>query len=184
MTRDRNGLIVFAALMLAGFLVLLLVTTSRSLTAQSWQPYRGGFVSFPSGSVVPAQPGGTSTPTSAALPTPSPAITPRSAPPTPKPTQRPSGRILPPSVAFRGSATWWDSWGHGFYAAAGPKLRALYPDYLGKWVTACAGSRCARVRLTTSCACQPDSRIIDLSLDAFSRLADPSLGVLEVTVSW
>lgn len=98
------------------------------------------------------------------------------------PTARPTG-LVPPFVAIKGTATWWNSWGKGLYAAAGPKLRALMPDYLGRYVTACARGRCVRVRLTTSCACQPSSRIIDLSLDAFSWLADPSLGVLDVVVT-
>ena len=194
MTRDRNGLIVFAALMLAGCLVLLAVTTSRSLTAQSWQPYRGGWTSLGSaGPYVSQSSNHHQVPFGDAVVTPSSVSSPSTPQSSPSPSEtapdatkapKPTGRIVPPSVALRWQATWWDSWGHGFYAAAGPKLRALYPDYLGKWVTACAGSRCVRVRLTTSCACQPDSRIIDLSLDAFSRLADPSLGVLEVTVSW
>ena len=83
-----------------------------------------------------------------------------------------------------GIATWWDSWGHGFYAAAGPRLRAAMGDYLGRVVQVCHLHSCIAVKLTTSCACQPDSRIIDLSLDAFSRLADPSLGLITVEVSW
>ena len=89
-----------------------------------------------------------------------------------------------PGPSLTGAATWWDSWGHGFYAAAGPKIRAAFPDYLGHWVTACSGGRCVRVKLTTSCACQPDTRLIDLSLDAFSRLAAPSRGVIAIEVYW
>jgi hypothetical protein len=74
------------------------------------------------------------------------------------------------------------------YAAAGPRLRdVLGPDYVGQWVTAClnqSSHQCVRVKLITSCACQPDSRIIDLSLDAFSRLAPLGVGVISVEVSW
>ena len=58
------------------------------------------------------------------------------------------------------------------------------PGYLHRYVTACYRGQCVRVRLTTSCACSPDTRLIDLSLDAFSRLGNPSLGVLEVRISW
>jgi hypothetical protein len=34
------------------------------------------------------------------------------------------------------------------------------------------------------CNCGPHANLIDLYRDAFSRLADPSRGVLTVTVTW
>ena len=177
--------VAFVALMLAGCLVLLLVGTSRSLTAQSWQPYRGGFEPFPSGSVVPAQPGGQSTPASAALPTPSPARTPRSAPPTPKPTQTPQGRILPPSVAFRGVATWHPL--PGLFASLGPKLREA-GVVAGQRLTVCSGGRCVVVTAWPGgCWCRErpgGPTLLDLSDEAFSRLAPLGVGVISVEVSW
>jgi len=88
-----------------------------------------------------------------------------------------------PRHALSGQATWWDSWGHGLYAAAGPRLRAAMGAYLGRIVTVCAAT-CVRVTLTTSCACQPDTRLIDLSLDAFSQLAAPGRGIIPVIVRW
>lgn len=87
--------------------------------------------------------------------------------------------------SLAGQATWWNSWGSGLYAAAGPRLRsAMGPGYLHRYVTACSRGVCVRVRLITSCACQPNTRLIDLSADAFSRLAPLGVGVLEVEVSW
>ena len=102
----------------------------------------------------------------------------------PRPTATPVvGGIGDTAGALKGQSTWYND-GPGLYGAAGPKLRALIPGYLHRYVTVCARGVCVRVRLITSCACQPDTRLIDLSLDAFSRLAAPSVGILEVTVSW
>lgn len=107
----------------------------------------------------------------------------RVAGPIPPPSRPP--RLVLPTHSITGQSTWWNSWGHGLYAAAGPTLRAaMGPGYLHRYVTACARGRCVRVRLTTSCACSPESRVIDLSLDAFAQLASPSLGILEVEVNW
>lgn len=103
--------------------------------------------------------------------------------PTPSPSARPL-RTIGPVSRLSGVSTWWDSWGPGLYAAAGPRLRAAMGTYLHRYVTACSRGVCVRVRLTTSCACQPDTRLIDLSLDAFEELASPSLGVIPIEVSW
>lgn len=40
-----------------------------------------------------------------------------------------------------------------------------------------------RVRLVDWCAC-PNGRVLDLYRSAFQRLADPSRGLVKVTVSW
>lgn len=44
-------------------------------------------------------------------------------------------------------------------------------------------SACIRVVLTDWCGCQ-GTRIIDLDLADFARLASPSRGLIEVGVSW
>jgi hypothetical protein len=171
----------------------------RSSTAKVWRPVpaalfsRWPAVPVDAGSKEPAMP--TASPSGLA-PRTSPSILPsgRQRPKSgPSATEAPTvvrTTAIPDYVAEKGVAgvaTWWDSFGHGMYAAAGPRLRDVLPNYVGKWVTAClnqSSHQCVRVKLTTSCACQPDSRIIDLSLDAFSRLAAPSVGIVEVTVSW
>jgi hypothetical protein len=79
-----------------------------------------------------------------------------------------------------GTASWWASFGPGIYAAL--------PGYVaGTHVTirVCAGSRCVVSSVITSCQClvgTPDARVVDLSRDAFARLADPSRGLVPVTV--
>jgi len=185
MTRDRNGLIVFAALMLAGVLVLLAVTTSRSLTAQSWQPYRGGFEPVAGATYGPV-PLYLPSPTTTAVVAPSLRPTePRSAPPTPKPTQRPTGRIVAPSVAFRGVATWQPL--PGLYASLGPKLREA-GVVAGQRLTVCSGGRCVVVTAWPGgCWCRErpgGPTLLDLSSLVFSRLAPLGVGVISVEVSW
>ena len=180
---NRNGLMAFLALLLAGIAILLLVSTSRGVSGLGWSPWAGPMSSFP-GSVVPAQSGGKPTPTSAALPPSSAPTTAPQATRKPKPSVRPTGEIGTAVGALKGQATWFASLGSWDYGAAGPRLRAAMGNYLGRFVRVCAGSRCVVVKLVTSCACQPDTRLIDLSRSAFSRLGDPSVGVLEVTVSW
>ncbi len=113
---------------------------------------------------------------------------------TPTPTVEPSATpkvvkkraVVPASARFSvsGTATWWDTFGSGSYAAAGPALiRAMGPGYLGRWVTVCSGGSCVRAHLTTSCKC-PGGRVIDLAKSLFAQLADPGLGVIPVKVSW
>ena len=66
------------------------------------------------------------------------------------------------------------------FAAAGPALRT--GDWRGRVVTVCAGA-CIRVRLTDACQCY-GTRLIDLDVRDFAKFADPSVGLLEVTISW
>jgi hypothetical protein len=86
-----------------------------------------------------------------------------------------------PLSGVHGTASWYQDPKHpdGLYAAAGPALRV--GDWRGRTVQVCAGS-CVTVRLTDWCACP--KRVIDLSSDAFSRLAPLSRGLVRVTVSW
>lgn len=96
----------------------------------------------------------------------------------------PVPRVAPstPTAALEGVATWY-RW-RSSQAAAGPALRAaLGPKWRNRYVTVSYGDRSVRVRLTDWCAC-PNGRVIDLDLGPFSVLADPSRGVLHVTVSW
>jgi hypothetical protein len=69
----------------------------------------------------------------------------------------------------------------GLYAAAGPALRV--GDWRGRSVLVSAAGRRVAVRLIDWCAC-PGGRVLDLYRDAFSRLADPSRGLVRVRVTW
>lgn len=90
-------------------------------------------------------------------------------------------RLTPPPEGIGGQATWWDSWGPGLYAAIRPDLGSK-----GDTAIVCGGQpfHCLTLPITTTCACLgPGSgRLIDLSLDAFRSFADPSAGVVHVTV--
>jgi rare lipoprotein A (peptidoglycan hydrolase) len=79
-----------------------------------------------------------------------------------------------------GVASWFNSYGPGLYAAVN-SYRFGDPRYS---VRVCLqdGSKCVTVVVRDYCQC-PGNRIIDLSRDAFSRLADPSVGLVPVTVS-
>jgi hypothetical protein len=79
-----------------------------------------------------------------------------------------------------GVASWFNSYGPGLYAAVN-SYRFGDPRYS---VRVCLqdGSKCVVVVVRDYCQC-PGNRIIDLSRDAFSRLADPSVGLVPVTVS-
>jgi hypothetical protein len=85
----------------------------------------------------------------------------------------------------RGRATWYAA--SGMIAAAGPDLRhRLGPGWRGRMVAVCTGGRCVRVTLADWCACGPrhgSPTLLDLSDDAFRRLAPLSRGVLRVVVS-
>lgn len=93
------------------------------------------------------------------------------------------------SGAMVGRASWYCGAGSpctagypsGLYAAAGPALRVGL--WRGRKVAVEAQGRRVVVTLIDWCAC-PGGRVIDLYRDSFSRLADPSVGVVEVTVSW
>ena len=119
----------------------------------------------------------TSTPAASA-----PATGPPSARLVPKsePVRLPAARAAVPAALATGTASWWNSFGPGIYAAL--------PGYIaGTHVTirVCAGARCVVAPVTTSCGCfvgTPQERIIDLSRDAFARLADPALGLVTVTI--
>ena len=101
-------------------------------------------------------------------------------------------RPLVPSVrggSVSGTASWFCGAGsactHGYpasglYAAAGPALRV--GAWRGRLVRVASGGRMVVVRLIDWCACP--RRLVDLYRSAFSRLADPSRGLIKVTVSW
>lgn len=102
---------------------------------------------------------------------------------TPQPTSHRTGRSV------TGTATWFCGGGsactRGYgpecrCAAAGPALRV--GQWRGRVVVVMAGGRSVQVTLRDWCACP--GRVIDLYRGAFSQLADPSVGVLKVTVSW
>ena len=101
------------------------------------------------------------------------------------PTARPTGHTVPPFLGARGVATWQPL--PGLWASAGPKVRA-WGVKPGDRLTVCAGSRCVTVRVWPGGCWCPDRHgvpvLLDLSLDAFSALADPGLGVLPVVVTW
>lgn len=84
--------------------------------------------------------------------------------------------------SLTGVATWYDYVPGG--AAAGPALRAA----IGKgWresaVRVCAAGRCVKAVLSDWCQCY-GTRLVDLDRRGFAALADPSLGVLSVEVTW
>lgn len=90
------------------------------------------------------------------------------------------GTARPSRGHLQGTATWY-RWRPG-EAAAGPALRAfLGPSWRGSVVTVRAGSRAVRVRLTDWCECGA-GRIVDLDVRTFSRLVQPSRGILRVEV--
>lgn len=83
-----------------------------------------------------------------------------------------------------GVATWFDyPAGH---AAAGPSLRAaLGPGWRGDVVQVCADSGCVAVVVDGWCACgdrNGKDTLLDLAKSDFAKLADPSVGVVAVTV--
>lgn len=85
-----------------------------------------------------------------------------------------------------GKATWYDD-GPGLYGAAGPVLREALggdPAFRGQTVRVCA-DECVLVRLTDWCLCSERGgvpTIIDLSPDAFRKLAPLSVGVITVQI--
>jgi hypothetical protein len=94
------------------------------------------------------------------------------------------GAVFPAAPAsIEGRASWYAA--DGNIAAAGPELRdRLGKGWRGTAVQVCAG-RCVVVRLTDWCQCyrgERRERVIDLSDDAFARLAPLSTGVVRVTV--
>lgn len=84
-----------------------------------------------------------------------------------------------------GVASWFATGPNGLYGAAGPLLRR--GDWRGSRVIVCVTGtgRCVRVTLNDWCACGDRSgrpTIVDLSDEAFRRLAPLSRGVIPVTV--
>lgn len=86
--------------------------------------------------------------------------------------------------ALDGRASWYAA--DGMIAAAGPELRQrLGRGWRGTHVNVCA-SRCVVVRLADWCQCyrgERRERVIDLSDDAFSRLAPLSAGLVRVRIT-
>ena len=89
--------------------------------------------------------------------------------------------IRPSTVALEGRATWYAY--RTRQAAAGPALRAfLGPHWRGTVVTVTANGHTVTARLTDWCLCS-SARVVDLDKRSFAKLADPSRGVIHVTVS-
>lgn len=86
---------------------------------------------------------------------------------------------VPPSAPgpLTGTASWYAA--SGLIAAAGPALR--HGDWRGSRVTVHGNGRSVTVTLSDWCQCY-GSRLIDLSDDAFRRLAPLSRGLLKVTI--
>lgn len=86
-----------------------------------------------------------------------------------------------------GVATWYDD-GPGLYAAAGPVLREALggdPAFRGERVTVTSGGRSVTVTLSDWCACGERGgkpTLLDLSADAFARLAPLGRGVINVEI--
>jgi hypothetical protein len=89
------------------------------------------------------------------------------------------------SALVGGRATWYNA--NGNIAAAGPALRGyLGRNWRGALVSVCAPSsgRCVVVKVSDWCLCTGGGgRLLDLSDDAFSKLAPLSKGVLNVEVT-
>lgn len=79
-----------------------------------------------------------------------------------------------PDDGIAGQATWWNSFGGGYYAAIRPDLGSK-----GDLAIVCGGwpFHCRSVEIITTCACLgPNSdRLIDLSLDTFVDFAPPGV---------
>lgn len=101
-------------------------------------------------------------------------------------TSRPTGGLLPPIVAAKGTAgvaTWYSY--HAGQAAAAQRLRdALGGSWRGQVVLVCHAGACLRIRLTDYESSQVPGRLIDLDGSDFRRLCGPlSMGVCAVTVT-
>jgi hypothetical protein len=97
------------------------------------------------------------------------------------PDRAPHAVVETRQTAIRGSATWFAA--PRGTAAAGPALRAfLGPHWRGTVVTVTANGHSVTARLTDWCLCS-SARVVDLDKRSFAKLADPSRGVIHVTVS-
>ena len=112
----------------------------------------------------------------------------RPSPPTPSAAVEPTGARSEPSLPARsghtakGWATWYATGPDCLCAAAGPALRV--GNWRGRWVTV---NGWLRVRLVDACQCYRGTareRLIDLSDEAFQKLAPLSRGVIWTEVSW
>ena len=104
-------------------------------------------------------------------------------------TAEPTDVLPETSTSVTGQASWYcsntSSCTRGYppgtlAAAAGPALRV--GDWRGRIVKVCSGGRCVKVQLVDVCGCP--RRVIDLYRSAFSQLANPSRGVLRVSITW
>ena len=90
--------------------------------------------------------------------------------------------IPSPGHTLRGIASWYRT--PGLTAAAGPALRRAIGRWRGARVVVCAGE-CVAVTLTDWCQChrgERSERVIDLSDEAFSRLAPLAAGLVRVRI--
>jgi hypothetical protein len=111
----------------------------------------------------------------------------------PAPSQRPVAIERAPEVdtgggetvsrgSIRGRASWFATGPDGPYGAAGPALRS--GNWRGSKVRVCADD-CVVVTLNDWCQCyrnESRERVIDLSDEAFARLAPLSAGIINVRV--
>lgn len=90
--------------------------------------------------------------------------------------------VIPPigdaPAPVSGVASWYAA--DGLVAAAGPRLRT--GAWRGRLVEVRAGGQSVRVRLTDWCQCY-GTRLLDLSDDAFARLAPLSRGLVRVQIA-
>jgi hypothetical protein len=94
---------------------------------------------------------------------------------------------LAAGVPLQGTATWYCGGGSPCTAGYDPldSIAAIDPSTgirKGAVLRVTSGGRSVRVTVVDVCACG-GRRIIDLSRLAFSRLADPSVGVIPVTIA-
>ena len=120
-----------------------------------------------------------------------PGAVPTAEPLVPRPQREPEVHVVDLPVApsprgggLTGRASWYEYVPGG--AAAGPKLRALLgKGWRGSKVQVCADGDCVTVTLSDWCQCykgEKRERIIDLDVRSFAALADPSAGLVRVTV--
>lgn len=90
------------------------------------------------------------------------------------PCETPPPRTVSRGTGIGGQATWWNSFGSGYYAAIRPDL-----GHKGDLAVVCGGDpfHCRTVEIITTCLCLgPGSgRLIDLSLDTFVDFAPPGI---------
>jgi hypothetical protein len=112
-----------------------------------------------------------------------PAVAVPSPTPSEAPVPSPTGEVG--TALIGGWATWYDV-GPGFYAAAGPELRAALGDgWRHEVVEVVHGDRSVVVEIVDFCACGERAGLptfLDLSIDAFSVLVDPAAGVIDVSI--